>query len=332
MRRNDLVGAVLRVTGGKGLSPAMAPEIIGEKANRAGSLRGLFNREGTEDLGYVSRLLREEEGYTDLPEDEIEAANVLTEWLAEGGKRRTPEDMVREAENNAEKEYRAMIRQMARRINQRLPKDGRIRTVGVRFEELEAAVNQAQEERRNNVLQKIRERAKRIGEKARRAYEDAIEGARSVLPDETFENLIEDELMRIPMDDETAYYRKATAIVMARTIEFINGEIHAGRHENEGRADEGRERGIHEPVAGRTEGDPENGGGREGASLDVGRERSEEESQALELTGETEAEAREAARQRETADSGLTKEQIDRDLAGDMIPTHDTYGDQKTED
>ena len=51
MRRDDLVGAIMRVTGGDGIHSSMAPDTVGDNANRATKLRGLFTNRGTTDLG-----------------------------------------------------------------------------------------------------------------------------------------------------------------------------------------------------------------------------------------------------------------------------------------
>ena len=64
MRRDDLVGAIMRVTGGNGIHSSMAPDTVGDNANKpATGLRGLFTNRGTTDLGDVAMLLRESENF-----------------------------------------------------------------------------------------------------------------------------------------------------------------------------------------------------------------------------------------------------------------------------
>ena len=63
MRRDDLVGAIMRVTGGNGIAASMADTLPGEKANAATKLRGLFTSQGQADMDDLAMLLREEEGF-----------------------------------------------------------------------------------------------------------------------------------------------------------------------------------------------------------------------------------------------------------------------------
>ena len=63
MRRDDLVGAIMRVTGGNGIAASMADTLTGEKANAATKLRGLFTSQGQADMDDLAMLLREEEGF-----------------------------------------------------------------------------------------------------------------------------------------------------------------------------------------------------------------------------------------------------------------------------
>ena len=62
--RDDLVGAIMRVTGNNGISAGMAQTITGDKAGSGNAkLRGLFTNKGTMDLGDVAELLRVQENF-----------------------------------------------------------------------------------------------------------------------------------------------------------------------------------------------------------------------------------------------------------------------------
>ena len=63
MRRNDLVGAIMRVTGGRGINSNMAQTLVGDTANNATRLRGLFTNQGQKDMDDLAMLLREQEGF-----------------------------------------------------------------------------------------------------------------------------------------------------------------------------------------------------------------------------------------------------------------------------
>lgn len=271
MARRDLVGAIMRVTGGRGLSPRIALDLIGEQANRAGRLRGLFVTGGTEDLDDLATLLRVEEGF-DVRDDHHLAE--LIRQVADGGQILSMEDTETFAAEQQEKDYRIHIRQLADKLNRRLPPEAKIRTVGRKFAEVEARVLAEQESRRARVMRRIEERVRRLGESARRTYEEAIAWARNVLPAESFETLVEEELVRIPFDDPVAYYRRATAIIEARTLDYINGEIDdAIRAESERFEQDPGIEGIEGSEGGtRTEGFPEPAaGGSEGYPAEIGR-------------------------------------------------------------
>ena len=63
--RDDLVGAIMRVTGNKGIAADMAQTITGDKAGSGNpKLRGLFLKGGTMDLGDVAELLRVQESFS----------------------------------------------------------------------------------------------------------------------------------------------------------------------------------------------------------------------------------------------------------------------------
>lgn len=159
MRRDDLVGAVMRVTGGKGIAANMAQTIIGEKANRAGGLRGLFSNQGVMDLDDTAMLLREEEGY------DVRDGNHLAELLAEqagGSPVYSMARAVREREAAEEKARRNDVHQRAAGLG--------VKTVARKFEQVEADVLAAE------AAQREAETA-RLDDAARAAYHALIEEA-----------------------------------------------------------------------------------------------------------------------------------------------------------
>ncbi|MBL8421759.1 MAG: hypothetical protein JNK92_14125, partial [Dechloromonas sp.] len=139
-RRDDIVGAILRVTGGKGVAANMAQTIVGDKANAATKVRGLFTNRGTMDLDDTAGLLREEEGF------DVRDGNHLAELIREqasGNPVHSMERVERDAAESAEKQYRDDIRQRAAALG--------IKTVAVKFDAIERAVletetKQAQDE------------------------------------------------------------------------------------------------------------------------------------------------------------------------------------------
>lgn len=129
MRRDDLAGAVMRVTGGRGIAAHMAETIIGEKANRAGGLRGVFSSQGVMDLDDTATHLRESEGY------DVRDGNHLAELLREQSNGLPVHSLARQEQDasaNAEKQYRSGMREKAGQLG--------IKTVGRKFSELEAEV------------------------------------------------------------------------------------------------------------------------------------------------------------------------------------------------
>lgn len=113
MRRNDLVGAIMRVTGGNGIASSMSDTLIGEKANRVGNLRGLFTNRGQQDMGDIAMLLREEEGF------DVKDGPHLEELIREAASGNVAKSMAAQEEEkaiNAEKEHRQNVRDEAARL------------------------------------------------------------------------------------------------------------------------------------------------------------------------------------------------------------------------
>ncbi len=138
--RDDLVGAILGVTGGKGIHPKMAQTIVGDKANAATKVRGLFTLRGQEDLGDIAELLRVEENY-DVRDGEHLAE--LVREQATGNAVHSMERVEKDASDNEVRKYREDIRKRASELG--------IKTAFVKFDKIETEVlavelKQAQDE------------------------------------------------------------------------------------------------------------------------------------------------------------------------------------------
>ena len=110
-KRDDLVGAILRVTGGAGLSRKIVEDAISDKISTArNGVNLVVGTQGTEDLGYIAELLRVEEGY------DVRDANHLAELIAEqhgGNPVHTPERMQEENARNEQKKEQAYKREVS---------------------------------------------------------------------------------------------------------------------------------------------------------------------------------------------------------------------------
>lgn len=131
--RDDLVGAILRVTGGNGIHPKMAQTIVGDKAKAATKVRGLFTLRGQEDLDDIAELLRIQENY------DVRDGNHLAELVREqagGNPVYSMERIEREAAENEVRKYRDEIRSRSATLG--------IKTVAVKFDNIERAVLEAE--------------------------------------------------------------------------------------------------------------------------------------------------------------------------------------------
>lgn len=110
-KRDDLVGAILRVTGGAGLSRKIVEDAIGDKISTArNGIDLIVGTQGTEDLGDIAELLRVEEGY------DVRDANHLAELIAQqhgGNPVHTPERMQEESARNEQKKEQAYKREIS---------------------------------------------------------------------------------------------------------------------------------------------------------------------------------------------------------------------------
>ena len=199
MRRDDLVGAIMRVTGGDGIHSSMAPDTVGDNANRATKLRGLFTNRGTTDLGDVATLLREDENF------DVRDGEHLAELIRQASFGDVPTSMSRQerdAESAKEKQHRDRIRAMARKYG--------VRSVGVKFSELESRVFAMMDARHRKAVAALDERAQR-------RFEAAMSESQKTLSDDELDAVISD-LYRQGMSPRD-FWNKATAAVLKMAAE-----------------------------------------------------------------------------------------------------------------
>lgn len=110
MQRDDLVGAIMRITGGRGINPDMALTLTGDTANRQPRLRGLFKKGGTSDMSDLAELLRVEQGYDVRDGTHLEE---LIREQAAGNPVYSMERNERDAAESAERQYRDEINKRA---------------------------------------------------------------------------------------------------------------------------------------------------------------------------------------------------------------------------
>lgn len=147
--RDDILGAILRVTGGKGISSSMSQTIVGDKANQAKKVRGLFQNQGTMDLDDTADLLRTQEGY------DVRDGNHLSELIrqqADGNPVYSMERTEREATVGVERVYRDHIRRSAKKLG--------IKAVARPFGAIEEEVLRRLEQRHADAVSKLDARAK----------------------------------------------------------------------------------------------------------------------------------------------------------------------------
>lgn len=147
--RDDLVGAIMRVTGGRGIAASMAQTVVGDKANNATKVRGLFTNVGVADLDDTATLLRDEEGY------DVRDGNHLAELIrsqADGNPVYSTARIEREAAAEAEKRHRDEIRRNAKKFG--------IKTVARPFGEIEKEVLRRIDERHTEAVNKLDARAR----------------------------------------------------------------------------------------------------------------------------------------------------------------------------
>lgn len=235
-KRDDLVGAIMRVTGGNGVAASMSQTITGDTANRASKVRGLFTNNGTMDLDDIANDLRTEEGY------DVKDGNHLAELIREqaaGNPVYSMERNERDAAANEEKKQKDAVLKQANELG--LKGVGGKRTLAV----VEAEI--AKEEARLNQLEKEAER------KAIQAA-DAIDSAIGAdmteadfmrwLSDDIANTYTQEEIKRAEQDQADRADAKAKASAIADAEERAQSNSRQGNGNKQaapqgGRVEEG---------------------------------------------------------------------------------------------
>jgi len=173
-KRDDLVGAIMRVTGGAGINCSMALDTTGDDAGKAVKLRGMFTNRGTIDLDDTAHLLRVEEGY-----DVRDGAHLaeLIRQAAAGDVPVSMERMMRDKDADQERQHRDMIRAKAKKLS--------IRTIGVKFDDVDAAVLEEEQRRHDTAVEKLTERDKR-------RFDAAVEQSKALVSDAEIRAILRD--------------------------------------------------------------------------------------------------------------------------------------------
>lgn len=290
MRRDDLIGAIMRVTGGAGIASNMAQTITGDKAGRGNpSLRGLFQNAGTMDLDDTADLLRTQEGY------DIRDGNHLAELIREqgaGNRVVSMERAERDAADNAEKEYRAAVNEQAASMGLKRASGKR----SLQMVEADIARIEAEIEAKERELSEMEAREERAAIQAEAVY-DEIYGA----------DLSESDWM--------AWL--SSRIAGAHTQEEIDNveRIQADREDARAAADADDVAGVESQAGAQSR----QGVGADEAQFGGTEERARGASEGFGLTQQTNEQAAEQfAQQQAGEDAGPTKAQADRER--DAVP------------
>ncbi len=201
MRRDDLVGAIMRVTGGNGIAAKMALTVAGDTSNRLTKLRGLFTGRGTEDLGDVAMLLRTEENF-DVRDGEH--LSELIRAASAGDVAVNMERQERYADADKEAQWRDRIRKQAKKYG--------VKSVAVKFSDLESRVLAIMEQRTQKAVAALDTRAQE-------RFEAALAESQKLVPDEDLDAVLtalHDKGMT-PLE----FWRQATAAMRAMNQEAI---------------------------------------------------------------------------------------------------------------
>lgn len=292
--RDDLVGAIMRVTGGRGIAANMAQTVVGDKANNATKVRGLFTNVGIADLDDTATLLRDEEGY------DVRDGNHLAELIrsqADGNPVYSTARIEREAAAEAEKRHRDEIRSNAKKFG--------IKTVARPFGEIEKEVLRRIDERHTEAVNKLDARA-------RARFDAMLKHAVEVADFDEVDAIITDAQNRfIGRDFFTQATRQLRGYIDDLTLERQAQEQSNASEETQGTSEE--------PDWLRS--GTENPGGRSapaGAPESARRQAGQQEA-GLTLEGQTNEQAAEQFAQQQAGDSAeITKEQADRER--DAVP------------
>lgn len=174
MRRDDLVGAIMRVTGGNGIAANMALTIAGDTAPKLTRLRGLFTNRGTSDLGEVAMLLREEEGF------DVRDGERLSELIRDasfGNVAVSMERHGRDMDADNERRHRDRIRAQAKKYG--------VKVVGVKFSVVEGRVLFIEQRRQRKAVELLSDR-----DKAR--FDAAVAQSEGLVSDEEIQAILND--------------------------------------------------------------------------------------------------------------------------------------------
>lgn len=329
-KRDDLIGAIMRVTGGDGIAANMALTIAGDTANRLPKVRGLFTNKGTADLGDVAMLLREEEGFDVRDGDHL---SELVRKASAGDVAVSMERMQRDKDAEQERQHRDRIRARAKKFG--------VKTVAVKFSDMEANVLAVDQKRHDAAVAKLEARDKK-------RFDDAVAQSESLVSDA--------EIRAILLDLEergmTGREKWREALVLQRQLagearhqkeqgELEDAESRATTEEpawfkdfdeegnrqtsdggassasnaadegrgGEGQAEQGRDDGSTEPVRGSSETDSKSNGQEAGGEL-AGQTRAEIARQEADRVA-AEKEAREAAAKEAKAKKDAEQKAID---------------------
>ena len=217
MRRDDLVGAIMRVTGGDGINSNMALTIAGDTAGRGLSkLRGLFTNRGTIDLGEVATRLREDEGF------DVRDGEHLSELIRAASFGDTAVSMgraSRDQDTAEDKRHRDYIRQNAKKL--------KIKSVAVKFTDLEQRVIAALTRRHERAVELLDERAKK-------RFDAALEESYALLPEDVVDAVLVDLSGRGLSPRE--FWNQAT-----ETLRYMVADARAQKEQEELNAIEGAE-------------------------------------------------------------------------------------------
>ena len=304
MRRDDLVGAIMRVTGGRGIAANMAQTLTGDTANRATKLRGLFTNQGQQDMDDLAMLLREEEAYN------IRDGVQLEEMIREAAGGNVAVSMARQERDAAEaqeKQYRDSIRKKAKKYG--------FKTVAVKFSELEKIVLARMEERHNKAIAELDDRSLQ-------RFNAALEEAMTLIPEEVVDETLTDVNRRGLHARE--FWNEATRILRAMIYdakqEAANGTATATEAIGDGRGNQGVGRGTSADQRDQAPaGEPTESGNASPA---------EEARPDLALQGQTPAEirAQEAQRQADEARANRTEPDTSPRVKADQVDLFNTQG------
>lgn len=241
MIRKDIVGAIMRATGGRGIAADMALTITGDSANNVTRLRGLFQRGGVQDMDDIARMVRDEEGF------DVKDGSHLEELVrqAAAGDRILSMRGQKEAQS-AEEEARHrewLFAQAEKRgIRTRGPRGG-LR----QFSAVEAEYTALMDKRQATVESKLEERA-------RRAYDAMIAQAESAIGDDRLANELDAAAENLPFDHKARDFYSTVTKHLKEVIYGIQPrDVGLAERSPEGRAGESNRIGGAEADAQRNE-------------------------------------------------------------------------------